>query len=91
MIQEREERVAEPTQHDALRMGVTDAAPAQPGQIGAHVRLHELLRDDDAERDGNEQRDECRDDVRPNERVVHDRAATGGDGTGHGQPAINTV
>ena len=56
MVEEREERVAEPADHDALRVGVAQAAPAEPRDAAPQVGVDQLERDDDAE----ERRDQKR-------------------------------
>ncbi len=64
VIQEREEGIAQPAEHDALRMRVTQAAPAQWQRAAGDVRCDELQRHQDAETDGDQERDERGDTVR---------------------------
>ena len=58
MIEEREEGVTQPAKQDALRMGVAQASPAEPGNAAPQVRVEELERDDDAEGGRDEERDQ---------------------------------
>ena len=67
MIEEREKGVAQPAEQNALRVGVAQASPAEPGNAAPQVRVEELERDDDAEGGREEQRDQRGDAVRVNE------------------------
>ena len=49
VIEKREERVAEPAQHDALRVVVAQTAPAQPRRVSGQIRNQQFDRRQDAE------------------------------------------
>ena len=56
MVEEREECVAQPAEHDALCMGIADATPAEPRRTGANLRSQQLDRRKDAKSNRYEQR-----------------------------------
>ena len=72
MIEEREERVPQPAEHDPLRVGVAKAAPTEPRDVFAEVGKQQLDRHDNPERGGNEQRDERRQSVRVHQPRIYE-------------------
>ena len=71
MVEKCEERVPQPAEHDALCVGVAQAAPAEPWHAAAEVRIEKLQGCDDAECDRDEQRYQSRDAVRVHQSGVH--------------------
>ena len=71
MVEKCEERVPQPAEHDPLRVGVSQAAPAEPWHAAAEVRIEKLQGRDDAECDRDEQRCQGRDAVRVHQCGVH--------------------
>lgn len=74
MIEEREERVSQPAEHDSLSVCVAKTPPTEPRDVFADVGKQQLDRHDDPERGGNEQRDERRQSVRADETCVYEGA-----------------
>ena len=77
VVQEREERVPQPAEHDALSVGIAQAPPTEPGRARAEIRIQQLERDDDAEGDREEQGHQSGDPVR-----VHQGGVDPGHGAG---------
>ncbi len=85
MIEERQKGVPEPAEHDALGVGVAQAAPRQERRIRREVRVQEFQGHDGAEEHRDQERDEGRNAVRVHEPGLDSRHGTGlGDDVVHG-------
>ena len=83
MVEEREERVPQPAEHDALRVRIAQASPTEPGNACAKVGIEQLKGDDDAEGDREEQGHQGGDPVRVHQGGVHPGHGAGMCGFGH--------